>query len=325
MRFDLAPRDIGRLADDAILLYRANFRPVMQGALAVLLPAALLSSVAGTVYNTIFLGDILNTLDPDTMLYGYGRTQEAVWALLLLQAVAYLAVPVSFIANVWIASSVFRSVPEWLGGGAQTMREFLGSGRHRFLPLVGVELLVALIGGAAAIPAAMVYLLGAFVGVALTFAGVVGAIIGVGVMVIAAVAAFLLWVVIMARFQAWGPASVTEGTGVGAAFSRTMELMKGRSRRTVWYWFTVWMVGSALRALVAAPAAILPLIQEAGAVEGAIPIGITVALGVSTAVAEALVRPLERTAWSRYYLDLRSRAEGMDLVLRARELAAATR
>ena len=42
---------------------------------------------------------------------------------------------------------------------------------------------------------------------------------------------------------------------------------------------------------------------------------------LSAAMAETIVIPFDRLCWSQLYVDLRARGEGMDLVVRARELA----
>jgi hypothetical protein len=328
VRIDPAPRDIGRLVDDALLLYRANFKTLILSSLAVLFPVLLLAGVAGGAYYSSFLeyfaADLVSVAGGS-----YAQPPEAVGVMLAFQALLYLTVPLRFIALVWISSSVFRSTPDLMADGRPGIKDFLAAGRHRALQLGLVQLLVYLISQAAYAVVAVGLVLAAFVALALLAgAGVLGALLAVILLALLGLAAFALYMLALSRFQVWGPAVVLEPQGVGGSLSRSMSLTRGMAWRTVWYWMTVWMVGYAFRAAVYAPAlvlftnAVLPFIQEPGAATLAVPLWVTMALGVSAAVAEAFVVPFERACWSQYYLDLRSRSEGMDLVIRAREAAA---
>lgn len=334
MKIDPAPRDIGRIIDDALVLYRANFRSLVLGSLAILFPVLLLASVAGSAYYASFFSwiaaDMTSALDPTT---GYAQPPAAFGGMLIMQMLVYVTVPLRFIATVWLASSVFRSTPSWMAERKQSVKDFLASGRHRALHLgvahlaVGVvSQLVILAGGLVVFTLVVVVLTVSAAG------GVVGIILGAMIAIVAFLAAAVAYLWVMGRFQPWGPALVIEEAEIGRGLSRSFMMTKGPlAWRTAWFWMGVGMVSYALRTAIYAPAlflffnSILPFVQEAGAAEASIPMWVTVLLGVSAAVAESLVIPFERACWAQYYLDLRSRVEGMDLVVRARELATAAR
>lgn len=327
MRVDTRPADIGRLVDDAILLYRANLRPIAWSALTMLLPAVLVAGIAGGMY----YGFVLETIFMDTGIVqtsGMADTPLGFLSLIASQVLLYAAVPLRFVARVILGSSVFTATPEFAAERPVTLGPFIKAGLRRSLHLGVVEFAIGTLSQlvilAVAIIAVAILVPLAIVAVGTGLPGAVAYVMVVAMLVIAAV---VFWMLALSPFAAWGPVVVIERDArLGAAASRSFALTSGRRWRTVGFWMTVLMISYAFRAALYAPATVLltrwalPLVQEPGAFSGSVPLWITIILGVSGGIAETLVYPFERLCWSRYYLDLRARAEGMDLLVRTREL-----
>jgi hypothetical protein len=331
VRIEPGPRDVGRIIDDALVLYRDNFRTLMLSAAAILLPPVLLMSAAAGATYTVTMAQVLSGLEGAGIPGAtYAQPTGAMFVTGLLQTVMYLMVPARFVAQVWLSSSVHRSTPDWMAGKPQTVREFLSAGKDRVLQLGVARLALSILG-------LVIYYVVAFAAgllsvlVLATFAagGVVGIVIGLAVVVILGLLGLTGYLLALSPFQAWGPAVVLEDGRVGTALSRSFALVRGRTWRTVGYWMSVWMVSYAVRFAVYGPALLVfanwlgPVFQDPSAAVAMPPLWMAGLLGISAGLGEIFAMPFERACWTQYYLDLRSRGEGMDLVMRARELATA--
>jgi hypothetical protein len=110
------------------------------------------------------------------------------------------------------------------------------------------------------------------------------------------------------------PALLLEGTRVGQALSRSVQLTKGRR----WQSFSVVYVGSMLTGLVSFGLTLLISGAIAFAVHGTV--ALAIAQGVSGAVTTALTTPFVAAATIVLYFDLRVRAEGFDIQMALHEL-----
>ena len=319
MRIDPGPRDIGKLIDDAILLYRQNLRTILLTALLIVFPMALLWGLASSSYYSFLFSP--EFIDPAAA--GDVSTTFLVWTL-VLQALIYIAVPLRFAANSFMSSALFKASPELMAGGHPGTKTFMRGGLTRWLNLIAVLVVVTVLVYTLAflvylvtIPMLIPFFLAGSVAPWLILVGIVLWLLVVG----------LGYVYIQVRFSVAGPAVVSEDGNIFTAIRRTWQLTRGRVWRTSLFYLGVWRLASALKGALYAPAAFLladvfnSALQSPEAFVPDVPIWITVALGVFAALAESIVIPFDRLCWSQLYVDLRARGEGMDLVVRARELA----
>ncbi|GAB4276707.1 MAG: hypothetical protein Kow0056_07430 [Coriobacteriia bacterium] len=322
-----APRDIGRILDDTLVLYRENFRSIFLAALALLFPVALLGSISGGATYALGLGQLFSSLSAGTVPQSVTGAAPAA-AVAVLQAVYYAMVPARFAVTVWLTASIHASTPSWMAGRKQTPRDFLRAAKERGLHLAVVRFLLGIFQtvilyvfafGAILVAVPIVTLM--------SVVGPTGAIIGLALGIVVALAAFVGYAAIIGRFLLWEPIVVLEDGNIGRGISRSLALTRGFTWRTAGYFLGVLMVSSAFRAAVHAPAVmvmlrwIAPMVQDFSGVVANTPISVVAVMGVSAAVAEVFAMPFERACWTQYYLDMRSRREGMDLLIEARELA----
>ncbi len=285
-----APSDVGRILDEAIVMYRENARAHVGLALAVLLPPLLLASVASSLYYTGF-AELIGVLGGEGAGGGGGDGPFGVIGVFpLLASLVTLAGILKWAARHVVLGASYAGVPRIMRGrrlvGAS---DLLDAAKGRYVMLLVVIFLVSL-----AVQAGLFALLvpGVYVAVRLAVAG---------------------------------PVTVVERGGIDTAFSRSWALTKGYWWRTALFWSGLALVSLTVRAAIASPVVflvgrtILPALQSPGSVPTPDALWASVAVGVATAVGSAVVVPFEGLAWGRYYLDLRARVEGMDLVMRASE------
>jgi hypothetical protein len=319
VRIDPRPRDVGRLLDDALVLYRENLRSILIVALVVIFPVSLLWGLASsTYYSFIFTPEFFEPAPaaeaPDAAF---------VW-MLVLQALIYLVVPIRWAANSFVSSTLFTASPELMAGAHPGVRSLAKTGLRRWLSVAAVLLMVGFIVGAVGLVA---YIAALFLLIPLALVATAApwlVLVGFALGVLGFSAIFLY---VRARLAVAAPAAAAETGNPIAAMGRTWTLTRGRVWRTILFFLGVWMLSSALRtALYALGAALLvqpftQALQSPEAFNPQVPLGVTVALGVLLALAETVVVPFDRLCYSQLYVDLRARGEGMDLMVRARELA----
>ena len=293
MSADFRPKDIGRIMDEAVVLYRRNFRTVVLAHLAVLFPAVLVGSVAMSVYYGLLGNVIVFALgaagDPAAADAAF---QQQLFGMTSLQMVAAVMVWVQFVAGAYMAGAMYRAAPVFMAGRHMGVREYLSLGLKPAVYLAITVWLVSL-----AVQVGSLFLL---------------------------VPGFILFV----RLAVAGPVVVLEDAPIDQAFKRSWALTAGRFWRVFLFWGALAIVVWSLRSAVSSPVAIMAsrnvaeILQDPGAASQQLPIGWTVAVGVAGAIASTLVLPFQNLCWARFYIDLRARGEGMDLLARAGELAA---
>lgn len=288
MTLGSGPKDIGRIADEAIALYRRNLRAVLTASAIVLFPVGLAATVAQVFYirGLTALPGMLR-LGGDADLAGLGRLQ-GLYALSLVVALMLV------VARKYFESAVYGSASALLADARPGPREFLRAGRPRFVALVLVSFVVYVL---ASMPAALFFLI-------VPLAASVYIALGLAVA---------------------GPMTVIEGASLGDAIGRSWALTAGMRRRVAAFWLGLGALSAAFEGAITSPAAlrqIVDIAQRPDALFRELSVGWQVLEGLLAAASVALVVPFGYFAWLLFYLDLRSRREGMDLLARANALTA---
>jgi hypothetical protein len=278
------PAGVGILLDRALGLYRANWRPIMGAALIVVFPAALLASV-GQVFAQRQIMIVFEAIRSSDSGALKSISDAAGWTQ-AIQALGSLGSLAYGAANVWLTVGILAAAPEVASGGSVTIRRLLTGGASRFWTAVAITV----------------------------FTGMV-ALVPLAGLVIA-----LFWLLAI-------PIAVVEGAQFDRAFGRSWKLVS-----KVGFWRTA-LFGIAMGTLVFTleQAAVSPTvlrqlvgaIQDPGALFTPLSVEWTVFAGLLGAVGLALVSPFTTLATYLYYTDARARAEGMDLLQEARDLAPA--
>ena len=289
MGFDLSPKRFGRILDAAFELYRSNFRTVLLASGAVLFPAALLVGVSQAFYTrglVEFIGYTMSGADPAAdggVEVLRGLTQIQLWSML-----ANAAAPAFLLARIYVTSALLAAAPAMLSGQRPGVKEVLKGGWKGYGWLI---LVVFLAQAAASISLLFLLLPGLYV-----------------------------W----ARLSVARVATVVERLPFDKAFKRSWALTRGRVLRILGFGIVLGMITFALESTVTSPAIIRQVfasIESPDAVFRDLSPMLKTLEGTLTATAVTLVHPFAEFAWFFFYLDLRARREGMDLVVAARSLA----
>lgn len=281
MRQDLSPRGIGRIIDDAFELYRANFSTIALGAAIVLFPVALLVGLSQVFYTRGLLAVVPGIIDGS--LEFTEITSVQLWASL-----SNVVAPLLLVSRIYISSAVLTAAPAMLSGRSFTVKEFLKGGLARFWWLLLISV-------------------------------VVSAAVSAGTLVFV-IPGIFLW----ARLSVARVTCVVEAVPLDRAVSRSWALTSGRFWRTLLFAVGLAVLTVTLESAVDSPAVLRQIfssITDPEALFAQMSVGWKVLEGVLSAVALSLVYPFAELAWFFYYLDLRSRHEGMDLVARAVRIA----
>jgi len=286
---DLSPRGVGHVLDDAIAIYRNNFKRIATVAMLVAFPAALFYGITQTFYlrgmTDLFAGLAGAPGSPPaapdaTMLIAYSLSAVA--------STAYL------VSRVLFQSTLLRGGSSLLAGSPPPVKQMLKDGVTVFLPVLAVSVLVSMAVSAAAL----------------------GSLIALGLG--GAVAATYLAVAV--------PVAAVEQAGIGAAMKRSFNLVRGNFWRVVLVFLGMFILASQIEGALASPIVIrdaVLAIQNPTTVVTQLPVAWKVAEGLLQASAAVLVLPFIELTWFVCYLDLRARNEGLDLLVRAQELAPA--
>jgi len=300
-------RSIGRVIDDAIAMYRAHFKTYAMAALWIIFPAMLVQLAATSVFSTTYTNTLMSTPTPtDEQMASYFGT------LMLFYGLIFIGMALAGLARSYYASSVFGSAEAMLFGQRRTPAEFLKAGWSRW----GAYLLATVIVGMIVYGiVTAVTMIGAFLICLLPFA-MIGSTVGM----------LYLW----ALLSMVGPTVVVERASLGAAFSRSRALVRGNEWRTVGFLIMMglinWALQQALSSISLVPY-IVEIVRNPDAIWATSGFGapgsvwLTVAVGLVNAIALSITVPLAGIATYSYYLDLRSRTEGIDLAIRLRALA----
>jgi len=293
-RPDLSPRGVGRLLDDAIAIYRSNFRRIVSVAAIAVFPVALIYGVSQTFY---FRGltDLFARLAGAPTASSAAAVQPDVamslgYALAASMSLAYL------LARVYFQSTLLRSGSMLLEGRPPATGRMLKDGLAVVLPVLGVSIVVS-------------------TGVSLA-AGVTFFTLGLGGVVLAGYLSVSV------------PVAAIEGIGVTGALRRSYELVRGNFWRVVLVYLGMLVLSTQIEGALASPIIIRDIVlgvQNPTTVVTQLPVAWKVAEGVLQAVAAVLVLPFIELTWFCCYLDLRARNEGLDLLIRAQDLVAEAR
>lgn len=205
-----------------------------------------------------------------------------IWSL-LSSAVS----PLYALLTYYVAACVLVAAPRMLAGEKQTVKGMLKGGWSRFGWLLLTALLVSIAAG-------------------------IGSIF------------FLVpGIYLFARLSVARVVSVVEGVSTDGAVTRSWALSKGMVWRTIGYAAGLGILTLTLQSAINAPAVVRQIVSSVSDPEAlfqAVSPGWKTIEGVLSAAAVSLVFPFSELAWFFYYLDLRSRREGMDLTIAAREL-----
>ncbi|MDO8846849.1 MAG: hypothetical protein Q7W51_00465 [Coriobacteriia bacterium] len=306
MSMGFGTRSIGRVIDDAIAMYRAHFKTYATAALWIIFPAMLLQLAASSVYNYVYM---------DSVMSMSAASEEEAAAFLVsfiaLYGVLLVGIAAAGLARAYYASSVYSSAEVMLFGQRSTPGEFLKAGRERWLAYLGATIVVGIILYGVVTVASMI---GTFI-ICLLPAVLIGSVVG----------SLYFW----ARFSMIGPTVVVERASLSAAFTRSASLVRGNEWRTVGFLVMMALINSVLQQAISSITfipLIVSIVQNPDAVWATGGFGapgmvwLTVVTGLINAIALSITVPLTSIATYSYYLDLRSRCEGMDLLMRARTL-----
>jgi hypothetical protein len=187
------------------------------------------------------------------------------------------------IARLWLTIGILTMAPKLVSGEPVTVRELLTSPASRFWVALAVTIVAGLV---AAVP-------------------IVGWVVTV------------FWTVAVAVV-------VVEGAPFEKSFGRSWKLIANVGFwRTVGFLVGLGLVTLALQLVPTAPLVLrqaLDWIRDTGAIFQPMSVEWTVVSGALGALGSALAAPVAMLATYLYYTDARARAEGMDLVMRARAM-----
>ncbi len=284
---DVRPRNIGAILDDAIALYRANYKQLLYVSAIAVFPAALLAGLAQDFYLRGF-----TEMTAASATSSSAAPSDAFLATMAISyMVMYLASQVLVFGRAYLASSVLRAAPGMLYTPAESGKAVLKGGLRRY----GWYLLTT-------------YAVNMLVGIALIVSFFVLGAAGIAVWVALSLAGVIV---------------VVEDANLIVAFKRSAALVKGNVWRVIGYLLLVGALMTAFEGAIGSPVIIRQIVaslQNPDAIFQPLSIGWKVAEGLTLGLAIALPAPFVPLALFSLYLDLRSRSEGMDIIVRAREL-----
>jgi len=284
MARDFKPRGVGVVLDDAIALYRANWRPLLTLSLLVLAPISIAYSIVTTFYVRAFAEYFGAIITAGTTGGAPPQPDPAITVIGIISSSISL---LWWLVRIYFTAVLYANAGALLEGRKVPPREMLKAGLSAMVPLMVIELVVGMI-----------------VGVSGIFTLYIGS----------AVAAVLLAMA--------GPVVVIEG-GIGQAFQRSFALSKRHFWRVAVLVLGAYLISTQFEAALASPVVVREIIfgaQNMSVLTSKIAWGWKVFDGALQGVAMALVLPFLQLTTLLCYLDLRAREEGMDLIIRARAL-----
>ena len=312
--YDFAPRRVGELLDDAIVVVIANWRTIVPVAAVVVLPVAAAYSVVASFY----LRSLLELVGAGSAAFsGTGPGPNEVTFLVtasLLQVLSLLYT----LAKVVFDSSLYSSAGELLERRRLPLKQILRTGLSSVLPLIAVQFLIGAISGAAGLAAGLVVGIVAFVLIiASPLVGAIGVVVAEFVGVAAALVVFVL-------LSLAAPAVVLE-KNIIRSLGRSFRMVRRHFWRVLLIIIAAGLVGAQFESALAAPTLVRSIItgvQSPSALIGQLAWGWKVFDGLAQGAAMALVLPFTTVVSLLTYFDIRARDEGMDLIVRARGLLA---
>jgi hypothetical protein len=312
--YDFAPRRVGELLDDAIVVVIANWRTIVPVAAVVVLPVAAAYSVVASFYLRSFL-EIIGA--GSAAFAGSAPSANQVTLLVTASLLQGLGLLYS-LAKVVFDSSLYSSAGELLQRRRLPLKQILRTGLSSVLPLIAVQFLIGAVSGAAGLAAGLVVGIVAFVLlIASPIVGAVGVVVAELVGVTAALVVFVL-------LSLAAPAVVME-KDIVRSLGRSFRMVRRHFWRVLLIIVAAGLVGAQFESALAAPTLVRSIItgvQSPSALIGQLAWGWKVFDGLAQGAAMALVLPFTTVVSLLTYFDIRARDEGMDLIVRARELLA---
>lgn len=283
---DLRPRDMGVLIDDAIAMYRANARPILLAAVLSVFPAALLVGLGQDFYlRGLFESIVAGSASGGPATFGFD--------MLAGYAVSASGAWLMVLGRAYLDATVLAAFPQMLGGRVSDNKAFLKAG----LPRYGWYLLTSYLVQVLVSIAAVVSFFALFAG-------------GIAAWTLLSLAAAV---------------TVLERANTADAIRRSYELVKRHFWRALGYLVIVTTLVTLFEGALASPLIIRQIVvaaQNPDAVFQQTPLVWKIVEGLVLGAAMTLVAPIMPLALASLYADLRARSEGMDLIVRAREIAA---
>lgn len=315
MRHDFTPRRIGEILDDAILLVRSNFRTIGPVTAVAVLPVAAAYSVVVSFYiRTIF--EVVGR-DFASAAAGSSTAPDLTFVLLaaLMQGLGLLYMG----ARTILEGTVYSNSAQLLERRPVPLKEALRGGMRSFVYILVLQFIAAAVSGGIVFVIAMVLVV---ISIALVVADPVLGGVALGVSyAVALIAAGVVTVLLSLA----APIVVIEG-GIGNAVKRSVSLVRRHFWRMLLILLAAGLLVAQFESALAAPTIVREIVtgvQSPAALFREIAWGWKAFDGLVQGIAIAVVLPFSASVTLLAYLDLRARDEGMDLLIRARELLAA--
>ena len=312
--YDFAPRRIGELLDDAIVVVIANWRTIVPVSAAIVLPVAAAYSVVASFY----LRSLLELIGAGSAAFTSAVPSGGQVTLLITASLLQILSLLYTVSKVTFDSSLYSSAGELLERRRMPLKEILRRGLSSLLPLLAVQFLVGVIAGAAGLAAGLVVAVLSFLlAIASPIAGAFGFVFAELVGLVVGLVAFVM-------LSLAAPAVVVERSITGA-LGRSYRLVRRHFWRMLLITIAAGLLAAQFESALAAPTLVRSIItgvQSPSSLVGQLAWGWKVFDGLSQGVAMALVLPFTTVLSLLTYFDLRARDEGMDLIVRARELLA---
>ncbi|MGC4946599.1 glycerophosphoryl diester phosphodiesterase membrane domain-containing protein [Streptomyces sp. DT224] len=298
----LRPLGIGEILDGAVSTMRAHWRTILGITLAV----AVIAQAAILLIQRNLLPDP-PSLDSDAT--GSEALRQATESL--RYSLLDLAPPllISMLATIFTTSVLTVVISRSVLGRPVTLSEAWAEARPRLLPLLGLTLLLAVMGGAIMTAGILPgFLIGDAAGVGLAFLGLLAA------------TAVFLWLSV--RFSLAAPALMLERQPVATAMRRSAKLVRGAWWRTFGILALTWLLTLIVGLVVGIPFGVVAMGVDDGTLSSLLsgettefgwPFLIVSALG--DVVAATITYPLSAGVTALLYVDQRIRREALDLDL----------
>jgi len=276
-------RDLGKVLDDALGMYRANFRPLAIALAVTVFPVALLMGLAQDFYYRGYFESVL--AEP---------TGEFLGMLLVYYGVLAFASLLMWFVRGYFEASLLTAAPGLLGGARLEPRPMLKAGLRRYGWYLLTQFCVATLAGIAGVFSFFLLYAGAIavyalLAVAPVISVVEGADLGTAFSRSIKLVRGSFW-----RVVGYVVLLAVLSSAFQAALSSPAVIRQ-----------------------------VVETVQNPEAIFAPVSIGWKLLEGLLLALAMALPMPFATFAAFNLYVDLRVRTEGMDLLARARELAEA--
>ncbi|MGW2477287.1 glycerophosphoryl diester phosphodiesterase membrane domain-containing protein [Streptomyces sp. NPDC001665] len=298
----LRPLGIGEILDGAVSTMRAHWRTVLGITLAV----SVIAQAAILLIQHYLLPDPPSVDSNATGSEALRQATESLRYSLLDLAPALL---ISMLATIFTTSVLTVVISRSVLGRPVTLSEAWTEARPRLLPMLGLTLLLAVMGGAIMTAGILPgFLIGDTAGAGLAFLGLLAA------------TAVFLWLSV--RFSLAAPALMLERQPIASSLRRSAKLVRDAWWRTFGVLALTWLLTLIVGLVVGIPFGIVAVGVDDGtlssflsgeATEFGWPFLIISAIG--DVVAAAITYPLSAGVMALLYVDQRIRREALDLDL----------